>query len=114
MAARHKGQNNALLGRGYSPHELKLVATLGGSSGYTSVLVLALFIQDAHTAHLYATPQILWLACPLLLYWISRVWLIAHRGQMHDDPIVFALKDLVSWYMAVLLAAVFVAARVTT
>ena len=76
------------------------------------MLVLALYIQDAHTASLYATPQAIWLACPLLLFWISRAWLIAHRGQMHHDPIVFALKDRVSWAVAALFAVVFVAARV--
>jgi len=76
------------------------------------VLVLALYIQDSHTSSLYATPQFIWLACPLLLFWISRAWLIAHRGHMHDDPIVFALKDRVSWAVAVQLAAVFVLAKI--
>ena len=112
--ARDEGKNTALLGRGYSPHDLDLVANLGGSAGYTGVLVLALYIQDSHTASLYATPQFIWLACPILLYWISRAWLIAHRGQMHDDPIVFALKDRVSWAVAALFAAVFVLAKVAT
>lgn len=111
-AARQNGQTNILHGRGYSPQDLELVANLGGSAGYTAVLVLALYIQDAHTASLYATPQFIWLACPVLLYWISRAWLIAHRGQIHDDPIVFALKDRVSWVVAALFAVVFVAARV--
>lgn len=78
------------------------------------MLVLALYIQDAHTANLYATPQYIWLACPLLLYWISRAWLIAHRGQMHDDPIVFALKDRVSWVVVALFVAVFVLAKIAT
>ena len=110
--AREDGHVSALRGRGYTPQDLELVANLGGSAGYTAVLVLALYIQDAHTASLYATPQFIWLACPILLYWISRAWLIAHRGQMHDDPIVFALKDRVSWAVAALFAAVFVAARV--
>ena len=112
--ARAEGQNTALRGRGYNPHDLDLIANLGGSAGYTGVLVLALYIQDAHTASLYATPQFIWLACPILLYWISRAWLIAHRGQMHDDPIVFALKDRVSWAVAALFAAVFVLAKVAT
>jgi 4-hydroxybenzoate polyprenyltransferase len=46
------------------------------------------------------------LGCPLLLYWISRVWLIAHRGQMHDDPVVFALKDKTSYVVGVLMLVV--------
>jgi 4-hydroxybenzoate polyprenyltransferase len=113
-AARSNGQSSTLRERGYTPQDLELVANLGGSAGYTGVLVLALYIQDEHTASLYAAPQTIWLACPLLLFWISRAWLIAHRGQMHDDPIVFALKDRVSWAVAALFAAVFVLAKVAT
>lgn len=111
-AAREAGKVGILRGRGYDPQDLELVSSLGGSAGYTAVLVLALYVQDAHTASLYAAPQLIWLACPLLLYWISRAWLIAHRGNMHDDPIVFALKDRVSWAIVALFAAVFVLARV--
>ncbi len=110
--AREEGQSKPLRGRGYAPQDLEIVANLGTSAGYTAVLVLALYIQDSHTASLYATPAFIWLACPLLLFWISRAWLIAHRGQMHDDPIVFALKDRVSWAVAALFAAVFVLAKV--
>jgi 4-hydroxybenzoate polyprenyltransferase len=61
---------------------------------------------------MYATPALIWLACPLVLFWISRAWLIAHRGNMHDDPIVFALKDRLSWLIVALFAAVFVLAKV--
>ena len=113
-AARQNGQTKAFRGRGYTSQDLELVANLGVSAGYTSVLVLALYIQDARTASLYATPQVIWLACPLLLFWISRAWLIAHRGQMHDDPIVFVLKDRVSWAVAALFAADIITARVIT
>lgn len=111
-AARHAAQNCTLPGRGYSAQDLELVANLGASAGYTAVLVLALYIQDSHTGALYGAPQFIWLACPLLLFWVSRAWLITHRGQMHDDPVVFALKDRVSWAVAVLFAAVFTLARV--
>ncbi len=110
--AREVSPSVPLRGRGYNPQDLELVSSLGGSAGYTAVLVLALYIQDSHTASLYATPTFVWLACPLLLFWISRAWLIAHRGHMHDDPIVFALKDRVSWVMVALFAAVFVLAKV--
>jgi hypothetical protein len=74
--------------------------------------VLALYIQDARTSQLYPAPKLIWLACPLLLYWIGRAWLIAHRGQMHDDPIAFALKDRVSWMVGALVIVVFALARV--
>ena len=111
-SARHSGKTGALRGRGYEPEDLELVSSLGGSSGFIAVLVLALYIQDGQAAHLYATPQIIWLACPAFLFWISRAWLIAHRGRMHDDPVVFALKDRVSWGVGVFLISVFFLARI--
>jgi 4-hydroxybenzoate polyprenyltransferase/phosphoserine phosphatase len=110
--ARDAGKSGALRGRGYEPEDLELVSSLGGSAGFIAVLVLALYIQDGQGAHLYATPQLIWLACPVMLFWISRAWLIAHRGQMHDDPIVFALKDKVSWGVGVFMIAVLALARV--
>ena len=89
-------------GRGYTANDLEMVATLGTASGYLSALVLALYVNSEQVVKLYAHPILLLLVCPLLLYWISRVWLIAHRGQMHDDPIVFALKDRASYVIGVL------------
>lgn len=102
-----------LHGRGYDTQDLDLISSLGGGAGFIAVLVLALYIQDGHTASLYATPAFIWMACPLLLYWVFRAWLIAHRGHMHDDPLVFALKDRASWVVAVLLVLAFVLARGT-
>lgn len=109
--ARDAGQVGALRGRGYEPDDLELVSSLGGSAGFISVLVLALYIQDNHAAQLYAMPQLIWLVCPVMLFWISRAWLIAHRGRMHDDPIVFALKDKVSWAVGAFMVGVLALAR---
>jgi 4-hydroxybenzoate polyprenyltransferase len=97
-------------GRGYVASDLSLISSLGTSSGYLAVLVLALYIQDVKTASLYRHPQVIWLACPLLLYWVSRTWIIAHRGLMHDDPIVFAARDRVSLAVVALVGLVFWAA----
>lgn len=94
--ARQKGETEKSSGRGYYPADFELLASLGGASGYISVLVLALYINDAASGTLYHSQKWMWAACPLLLFWLSRVWLLAHRGQMHDDPIVFALRDSVS------------------
>ena len=94
--AREKGLTDKAPGRGYVAADFELLASLGTASGYLSVLVLALYINDSSAQVLYRHPQWMWAACPLLLFWLSRVWLIAHRGQMHDDPIVFALRDRVS------------------
>ena len=90
-------------GRGYEPGDLEYVSSLGIASGYISTLVFALYINSPAVAgspavaDLYHHPQVLWVFVVLLLYWISRIWLIAHRGQLHHDPIIFALKDRVSY-----------------
>jgi len=78
------------------------VTSLGTSSGYLAALVLALYADSQQVMILYAHPTRLLLVCPLLLYWISRMWLLAHRRQMHDDPVVFALKDPASYVIAAL------------
>ena len=105
--AREDGREGPLRGRGYVHEDLEVVSAFGSAAGYIAVLVLALYIQDSHTAELYRSPKFIWLACPLLLFWISRAWLIAHRGQMHDDPIVFALKDKTSWLVGACLVVIF-------
>ncbi len=83
-------------GRGYVVDDLPLIRALGPASGYLSVLVLALYINSTAGEVLYRHPLVLWLWCPMLLYWISRAWLVSHRDEMHDDPVVFALTDPVS------------------
>jgi 4-hydroxybenzoate polyprenyltransferase len=96
--------------RAYLLEDRELLAGLGGASGYLSVLVLALYITS-DTAHgLYFRYQLIWLVCALLLYWISYMWLMAHRGRMHDDPLVFALRDRVSRIVIALMAAILLAA----
>ncbi len=85
-----------LKGRGYVRGDEELLRELGGGAGYGAVLIFALYIKSPEVSMLYQTPELLWLLCPLLLYWITRVWFITHRGLMHDDPIVFALRDRTS------------------
>lgn len=99
-----------LHGRGYAVGDYELLASLGGASGYLSVLVLALYINSAASQTLYHRPQVLWILCPLLLYWVSRAWIIAHRGAMHDDPIVYAVSDNVSRIIILLCAVVMLCA----
>jgi hypothetical protein len=65
-------------------------------AGYIAVLIMALYVNSPTVLKLYSTPEWLWMVCLCLLYWISRVWFLAHRGHMPDDPVVFALKDRVS------------------
>lgn len=91
VMAEHSG--NAPLGRGYIASDLPPLRSLGTAAGYTAVVILALYINSPDITDHYAHPARIWLLCPVVLYWISRIWLKTLRGQMHDDPIVFAAKD---------------------
>ena len=82
--------------RGYRIIDKEILASLGSGSGYVAVLVLALYISSGVAEIHYTRHQLIWFLCPLLLYWISYVWLKAHRGEMHDDPLVFAARNRVS------------------
>ncbi|HYV98863.1 MAG TPA: UbiA family prenyltransferase [Gemmatimonadaceae bacterium] len=97
--------------RGYAAADVAIVRTMGLAAGYQSVLILALYLNSSEVIRLYRTPSALWLVCPLVLYWISRLWLRAHRGQLHSDPLVFALADPVSYMLGV--ATVLVVAGAT-
>lgn len=101
----------AAMGRGYRVEDLPVLQSLGTAAGYLSVLVLALYINSPDIESLYRRPKIIWFLCVLMLYWISRVWMKAHRGTMHDDPVVFALKDRISLAIG-LLGAITVAAAI--
>ena len=101
---------SSLRSRGYARGDLEGLADLGVASGYIAVLVVALYINSPEVGKLYAKPEVLWLLCPLLVYWVSRVWLLARRGEMHDDPVVFALRDRTSYVVGVLVAVVAVVA----
>ena len=103
-------KSQTLSGRDYRIEDLQHVSTMGVASGYIAVLVLALYISSQEVTALYSHPDVLWLICPLIFYWISRAWLLASRGCMHEDPIVFALWDKRSYLIALLIGAVLVLA----
>jgi 4-hydroxybenzoate polyprenyltransferase len=96
--------------RNYRIEDTELLKNFGTVSGYLSVLVLVLYINSKEVVSLYREPTILWLVGPCLLYWITRVWLLAHRGKMDDDPIVFTVKDPASYVVGAMVVAVIVAA----
>jgi 4-hydroxybenzoate polyprenyltransferase len=98
---------NTSQGRGYLVSDTTLLQTLGVSSGYISVLVIALYVRSEEVVALYSQPIAIWLLLPILLFWISWIWLKAARGEMHDDPIVFAVQDKVSLLVVALKAIVF-------
>lgn len=89
--------NDAAPVRGYRPSDLEMVAIFGIASGYLAVLVMALYTDSREIAVLYSHPGWLWGFSLLLLYWITRMWLHASRGEMHDDPILFAATDWASY-----------------
>jgi 4-hydroxybenzoate polyprenyltransferase len=105
--SRFSGSRMATRASAYRPGDHDILASFGLAGGYLSVLVLALYVltPDAHAA--FRAPQMLWILCPLLLYWISRVWVHARRGRVPEDPILFALKDLASGYLALASTAIF-------
>ena len=92
--------------RGYIRGDREWLGSMGGASGYLSVLVLALYLNSEQVVTLYRRPALLWLVCPLLLFWTSRMWLLAHRGWIHDDPIVATVRDPVSYVLGALVALV--------
>jgi 4-hydroxybenzoate polyprenyltransferase len=92
--------------RGYQLNDEELLAAMGIASGYLAVLVLALYINSGTAHALYGRYQLIWVLCPLSFYLISRVWLIAHRGKMPDDPVVFAMGDRASQIVALIMLAV--------
>jgi 4-hydroxybenzoate polyprenyltransferase/phosphoserine phosphatase len=104
LDALRRQQRLRAVGRGYHVEDLALLQSLGTAAGYLSVLVLALYINSPAIEALYGQPKMIWTLCVLMLYWISRVWMMAQRGLMHDDPVVFALKDRQSLAIGVLAA----------
>jgi 4-hydroxybenzoate polyprenyltransferase len=108
---RQRGELTAA-GRGWHVDDLPLVQSLGTGAGLISVLVMALYINSPQAQQLYSTSEILWLVCPLLLYWITRLWFKTHRGEMHDDPVVFAIRDRVSLLTGVLTAGIVLLASI--
>ena len=81
---------------------------LGVAAGYASAVVLALYLNSDKVAVLYRQPEAVWGTVPVLLFWISWIWMQAHRGHMHDDPVVFAMKDRASRLAGLVFGAVLV------
>lgn len=97
-------------GRDYALVDVAVVLALGVCSGLLAVLVMALYVDSQAAQLRYASPHWLWLTCPVIWYWIGRCWFKAARREMHDDPIVFALRDRASWLCLAAIAALWFAA----
>ncbi len=100
MAARGKLEAS---GRGYSVDDLQIISMMAVGAGYVSVMVMMLYVNSPSVVELYKNPTMLWGICCVLLYWISRIVIVTHRGHMHDDPVVFAAKDRISQFCLVIM-----------
>ena len=104
-----EGRQEAVLGRGYVAKDAGVITMLGAASAIGAVIVLALYVQSPEVATRYDRPELLWLVCPVLLYWLGRLLLLANRGHVDDDPVMFAVRDRTSWlagFLAVAIVAV--------
>ena len=98
-------------GRGYRLTDLPVIESMAASAGYLSVLVLALYFNSPAVGALYVAPHRLWLICVVVLFWVSRMLMKAHRGEMHDDPLVFAMRDRASLVCGAIAGAALVSAN---
>jgi 4-hydroxybenzoate polyprenyltransferase len=97
------GANLLDRGRGYSTLDIDLIEMMGIASGFLSVIVFSLYINSPEVSILYSHPKVLWPLTFLFLIWISRIWVVTNRGEMTDDPIVFAIKDKGSYLILALI-----------
>ena len=103
--------HSAIPGREYRREDLQILIAQGTASGYSAVLVLALYIDSDAVRRQYNHPEIIWLVCPLLLYWINKLWLNSQRREIEDEPLIWAMTNRVSRTVAVISAALLMAAR---
>jgi 4-hydroxybenzoate polyprenyltransferase len=96
--------------RGYHPADVAILQAFGCASAFASSVVLALFVASAAAANQYGSPELLWGTVPLILFWQCRLWLATARGYMLDDPIVYAVRDWVSWVTAACVLVLLLAA----
>jgi 4-hydroxybenzoate polyprenyltransferase len=95
-----------VMGRGYRKSDLDMVSQLGVASGFSAIVVLAIFIDGASKSNMYQNAQVIWLVSPIVLYVIGRIWMLAKRREMNDDPIMFIIKDWRSHLMGAIVATI--------
>ena len=100
-------------GRGYRVADRELLLALGVGSSFSAVVILSLYVHSQDVRVLYLSPECLFLLCPIVLYWLSRTWLQAHRGELKEDPVTLAIRDRVSYAVALASAAVIAASMIS-
>ena len=111
LASQGFAADGKVAGRGYVAADIDIVSQAGLASGFAAVVVLALFIDSPAMRGEYEHPMLVWLICPLVLYMIVRIWMLARRGQMNDDPVVFLMSDWRSLLLTVMGAALLLTAK---
>lgn len=109
-----KSGNTKAARRGYTASDMPILQLFGIAAAFAASIVMALFVQIEASAEHYASPSLLWLTVPLMLFWTCRMWMAGSRGNMHHDPIVYAARDRVSWVIGIAAVAVLVAAKSLT
>jgi len=109
-AHRVAGTDTPMPGRGYLASDAQWLQSAGLTSAYLAVVVLAIYVNSADVTRLYTHPSRLLLVCPVLLFWATRWWLLAHRRRIHDDPVVAVAADPVTYVVGVIVAAVVLSA----
>jgi 4-hydroxybenzoate polyprenyltransferase/phosphoserine phosphatase len=99
-------------GRGYHTGDRELLLSLGVGSSFSAVVIFSLYVHSPEVRLLYSSPEFLFLLCPIVLYWLSRTWLMAHRGELKEDPVTLAIRDPVSYGVALASAVVIAAGMV--
>lgn len=99
-------------GRGYHVDDIEIVRSFGTSSALISILVFALYVNSEQIRLLYNKPNLMWIVAILLLFWIMRIWFLANRGKMTDDPIVFTGKDKLSWAIGGIISLIVIFAKI--
>jgi 4-hydroxybenzoate polyprenyltransferase len=103
LLIKHHEQTKTL-GRGYNTTDLDMLSQFGSSSAYMSVLILALYINSSEVQALYTKPELIWLLCPIVLYLVTRLWLLARRNLVDEDPVIFVIRDHQSQFLAMIAA----------
>jgi 4-hydroxybenzoate polyprenyltransferase len=98
-------------GRGYHTGDRELLLSLGVGSSFSAVVIFSLYVHSQDVLLLYSSPEYLFLLCPIVLYWLSRTWLQAHRGELKEDPVILAIRDPVSYGVG-LASAIVIAASI--
>ena len=104
-------EEGRLPGRAYTEGDKTPLLCLGVGTSIVSVLVMALYINSAHFLTMYTQPMYIWMICPLLMYWTMRIWVLAGRGVVRDDPVLFALRDMTSYIVLAIMVVLMMLGR---